>query len=205
MKKVFLDTETTGFAPGQIGQLSMIIEEDNGEVSTKNYFFKIDYITSGAEEACGRGIDFYTEASGGKIFADYKDEIYNILSDATLIAHNLKFDENFISTEFWRQGVLFKPAGRFDTMEYFRDICQLPGGRGGKKYKNPKLEELVDYFSINKDKVQKYSIALFGNDDSTNTGFHDARYDTTSMFVAFHVYQDSLYNKSDWANMFCSI
>ena len=61
------------------------------------------------------------------------------------------------------------------------------------------------YFNINKDKVQKYSIALFGNDDSTNTGFHDARYDTTSMFVAFHVYQDSLYNKSDWANMFCSI
>ena len=29
MKKVFLDTETTGLAPGQIAQLSMIIEEDN--------------------------------------------------------------------------------------------------------------------------------------------------------------------------------
>ena len=204
MKKVFLDTETTGFAPGQIGQLSLIIEEDNGEVKAKNYFFKIDYITSGAEEVCGRGIDFYEGASGGKKFADYKDEIYNILKDATLVAHNIKFDENFISTEFWRLGVLFKPSGRFDTMDYFRDVCMIPGGRGRNKYKNPKLEELIEHFNIDKEKVQKYSSILFGNDDSTNTGFHDARYDTTSMFVAFHIYQDSLYGKNDWANTFCA-
>lgn len=204
MRKVFLDTETTGFAPGQIGQLSMIIEEDNGEVSARNYFFKIDYITSGAEEVCGRGIDFYTEASCGKTFADYKDEIYNILEGATLIAHNLKFDENFLSTEFWRQGVLFKPAGRFCTMEYFRDVCQLPGGRGRQKYKNPKLEEFVDFFSVDKEKAKQYSIKLFGNDDKTNIGFHDARFDTASMFIAFHIYQDSLHDKQDWANVFCS-
>ena len=204
MKKVFLDTETTGFAPGQIGQLSMIIEEENGVVSAKNYFFKIDYITSGAEEACGRGLEFYTKASDGKVFADYKDEILEILKDATLIAHNLKFDENFISTEFWRQNIMFKPAGRFDTMNYFRDICQLPGGRRGHKYKNPKLEEFVDYFNVDKDKVQKYSIKLFGNDDNTNVGYHDARFDTTSMFVAFHIYQDSLYDKNDWATVFCN-
>lgn len=204
MRKVFLDTETTGLAPGQIGQLSMIIEEDNGKVSAKNYFFKIDYITQGAEEVCGRGIEFYKEASCGKVFADYKDEIYSILDGATLIAHNLKFDENFISTEFWRQNIVFKPAGRFDTMEYFREICQLPGGKRGQKYKNPKLTELVDYFNVNEDKARKYSIALFGNEDSTNTGFHDARFDTTSMFIAFHIYQDTLYGKQDWANMFCT-
>lgn len=39
MKKVFLDTETTDIAPGQIAQLSMIIEEDNGNIYAKNYFF----------------------------------------------------------------------------------------------------------------------------------------------------------------------
>lgn len=202
MKKVFLDTETTGLAPGQIGQLSLIIEEDNGEVSAKNYFFKIDYITSGAEQVCGRGLDFYAEASDGKTFKDHTNEILDILKDATLIAHNLKFDENFISTEFWRQGVMFKPAGRFDTMTYFRDICQLPGGRGRSKYKNPKLEELVDYFNINKEKVKKYSEQLFGNDDKTNIGFHDARYDTTSMFVAFHIYQDMMHGVTNWADIF---
>lgn len=201
MKKVFLDTETTGLAPGQIAQLSLIIE-DNTEIRAKNYFFKIDYITSGAEQACGRGIDFYTKASDGKVFKDYKDEILNELEGATLIAHNLKFDENFISTEFWRQNIMFKPTSRFDTMQYFRDICKLPGGRYGK-YKNPKLEELVDYFGINKETVKKYSEQLFGNDDSTNSGFHDARYDTTSMFVAFHIYQDAVNGVTNWRDMFC--
>ena len=41
MKKVFLDTETSGLAPGEIAQLSLIIEEETGEVRAKNYFFKI--------------------------------------------------------------------------------------------------------------------------------------------------------------------
>ena len=202
MKKIFLDTETSGLAPGQIGQLSMITEEDNGSIKADNYFFNIDYITSGAEEACGRGLSFYQEASGGKRFADYKDELYEKLKDATLIAHNLKFDENFISTEFWRNDILFKPAGRFDTMTYFRDICKIPSNRG-QKYKNPKLEELVDSFNINKQKVINYSIELFGNDDKTNTGFHDARYDTTSMFVAFHIYQGMLNGDDSWKKAFC--
>lgn len=204
MRKIFLDTETTSLCPGQIGQLSMIIEEENGEVSTKNYFFKIDYISPSAEEICGRGIEFYEKASGGKVFADYKDEIYNTLADSTLIAHNIKFDVNFISTEFWRQNILFKPSNEFDTMEYFKEICKIPG-KGKYKYKNPKLEELVEYFNINKEAIRKYSEQLFGNDDNTNDGFHDARYDTTSMFIAFHIYQDSLYNKNDWANVFCNI
>lgn len=202
MKKVFLDTETSGLAPGQIGQLSLITEEDNGKVLANNYFFKIDYITSSAEEICGRGLDFYEKASNGKVFADYKDELIEKLSNSMIIAHNLKFDENFISTEFWRQNIIFQPAGRFDTMNYFKDICKIPYNSRSNKYKNPKLEELVDFFNIDKNKVLEYSKQLFGNDD--NMGFHDARYDTTSMFVAFHVYQDTLYNKTDWKNTFCN-
>ena len=97
MKRVFLDTETTGFAPGQIGQLSMIIEEDN-KVTARNYFFSIDYISASASEVTGRDVEFYSKASNGKRFADYKDEILEALSGATIIAHNLKFYENFICT-----------------------------------------------------------------------------------------------------------
>lgn len=199
MKRIFLDAETTGLAPGQIGQLSMIIDEDYKEIRAKNYFFKIDYITSGAEEVCGRGLDFYTEASNGKVFADYKDEIFEELKDATLIAHNLAFDENFISTEFWRQGIVFKPAGRFDTMEYFKDILKIPG-KYGNKFKKPKLEELVNHFNIDTNKIQKYSKQLFNIDDLGS--FHDAMYDTTAMFVAFQMYKESLYNGEEWKNTF---
>jgi DNA polymerase III alpha subunit (gram-positive type) len=201
MKKVFLDTETTGFQPGQIAQLSLIVEEDGHELIAKNYFFDIDYITQGAEDACGRGLDFYKEASKGLKFKDYKDEILELLSDATLIAHNLSFDENFISTEFWRENIVFKPFERFDTMKYFSDICKIPG-KYGHKYKNPKLEELVNFFNINKEKIDKYTKMLFNTEDQN--GFHDARYDTTSMFIAFQVYKDSLYNKSDWKQQFCN-
>lgn len=199
MKKVFFDTETTGFTPGQIGQLSLIIE-DNGEVNAKNYFFEVDYMSQGAMEVCGRDVDFYKEASNGKHFADYKNELLEIFKDSTLIAHNLKFDENFISMEFWRQNIQFVPAGRFDTMEYFRDILKIPGKYG--KYKNPKLEELVDSLSINKEKVLKYSKSLFNTDD--NYSFHDARYDTTSMFVAFQIYKDRVNNLDSWEKEFCT-
>ncbi len=202
MKKVFLDTETTGLKPGQIGQLSMIIEYDDSKIEAKNYFFNIDYIEDGAAEVCGRDLEFYKKASNGKCFKDYKLEILEILKDSLLIAHNEKFDENFISTEFWREDIIFKPAQRFCTMEYFRDIIKLLPGRYGHKYKNPKLSELVNYFNIDEDKVKKYSVQLFGNDDSTNTGFHDARYDTTSMFVAFCIYRDSLNNSTKWKDAF---
>ena len=199
MKRVFLDTETTGLAPGQIAQLSLIIEEDGKELVTKNYFFDIDYITSGAEEVCGRGVDFYKEASGGRVFKDDMAEILELLSDATLIAHNLKFDENFISTEFWRQSIVFKPKDRLCTMEFFKDKCKILNRFG--KIKNPKLEELIDYFKIDKDKVNAYTKQLFG--EGNNVGFHDARYDTTSMYVAFKIYCDILHNTKDWTNVFC--
>lgn len=200
MKKVFFDTETTGLKPGQIAQLSVIIEEDGKELVAKNYFFKVDYMTDGAAEICGRDTEFYAKASGGKIFADYKDEILKLFEEATLIAHNLKFDENFVSMEFWRQNIMFKPSERFDTMVYFKDICNIPGKNG--KAKNPKLEELVDYFKIDKEKVKVYSEILFGTDENGEVGFHDARYDTTSMFVAFQIYKEAMYGQSEWKNKF---
>ena len=201
MRKVFLDTETTGFAPGQIAQLSMIIEEENGGVSAKNYFFNIDYITSGAEELCGRGVEFYKEASRGKKFADYKDEIFSILTNSILIAHNLNFDENFISTEFWRQGIMFKPSERLDTMTYFRDICNILGKTG--RVKNPKLDELIGYYNIDRDKIMAYANSLFKETEYVNAGLHDARFDTTALFVIFHVYKNELDGTKDWKDTFC--
>jgi DNA polymerase-3 subunit epsilon len=202
MKKIYFDTETSGFTPGQIGQLSLIIEDDTqSNPIAKNYFFKIKTLDAGAAEVCGRTLEFYETASNGKVFADYKDEILEDFKDATLIAHNLKFDENFVSTEFWRVGILFKPTDRFDTMNYFKDIVKAVNRYG--RPKNPKLEQLVDYFKIDKNKVLQYTKQLFSNcTDTENIGFHDARYDTTSMFVVMKVYQDSLYGRKDWESIF---
>lgn len=203
MKKIFFDTETTGLTPGQIAQLAMIIEED-GKVRALNYYFSIDYITPDAEKLCGRGVEFYKQASQGKKFADYNDEIYNEMIKGTLIAHNLKFDENFISTEFWRLNKLFKPEARFDTMTYFKDICKIPKPSNPSLIKNPKLIELCNYFSVDANKVMEYTKKLFGKYADESQGFHDAMYDTTSMFVAFQVYREQIDNSGvcDWKNAF---
>lgn len=200
MKRVFLDTETTGLAPGQIGQLSLIIEEDNGQVTGKNYFFDIDYISESASDITGRTLEFYKEESGGKKFADYKDEIFNLLSDATLIAHNIKFDENFISAEFWRLNTMFRPTKTFDTMEYFKNICKIY--KDGK-LKNPKLSELIGHYSLNKDKVALYAEKLFGK---KSNNLHDAMFDTTAMYIVFCIHRDELNNtaESSWRKQFCS-
>lgn len=202
MRKVFLDTETTGLAPGQIAQLAFISEDDNGNIACGNYFFEVDYMSTDAEIVTGRGIEDYKELSHGQRFKDRADELYEIFSNSTLIAHNLRFDENFISTEFWRLNKIFKPSDRFDTMEYFRDICKLPGGKWGQQYKPPKLVELVDYLTIDKEMVEKYCEQLF---KLQTGGFHDAMYDTTSMFVAFQVYREILRQdgKREWREAFC--
>ena len=54
MRNVFLDTETTNLTPGQIAQLSYIVE-DNGKVQGKNFFFKVDSMDEGAEKVTGHG------------------------------------------------------------------------------------------------------------------------------------------------------
>lgn len=202
MKMVYFDTETTGLNPGQIAQLSFIVE-NNGEIEcAKNYFFNVDTMEEGAQKVHGLSIEKLREYSNGKTFKDCKDEIYNYFRDSLLIAHNIQFDEKFIGVEFLRSGIKFNPLGSHCTMNYFKDIMKIPARntRYGK-YKNPKLEELVDYYNIDKKKVMEYSSELYGSGDIT---FHDSRYDTACMFVAVNVYRETLGNRSTiWRDRFC--
>lgn len=199
MQRVFIDTETSGLAPGQIGQLAIITERESGEVVGDNYFFKIDYIDEGAMKVTGRDLNFYEKASNGKVFRDFADEIYEKVSHGVLIAHNLNFDENFLSTEFWRLNRVFKPEKRFDTMTFFTDICQLPPKRPGEKFKKPKLSELVDFYNIDSNKIEKYCSQIFNNSDNN---FHGATFDTTAMFIAFQIYNEKLNGSNTWEETF---
>ena len=200
LDKVFFDTETTDLKPGQIGQLAYIKEKTTGEIEAGNYFFAVDNVSDGAAKVTGRDTEFYTQASCGIKFADKADEIYRVFDNSMLVAHNLPFDENFLSMEFWRVGktLALTPDKRFDTMQYFTDVLKIPNYRGGKKkYKYPKLEELVSRLNINKEKVKLATSKVFSEYFKENYGFHDAMYDTMSMFIAFAVYRDML-NGTDY-------
>lgn len=205
MKNVYLDTETTDFNPGQIAELSMIVENtDTGAIESRhNYYFTVDEMTEGAQEVHGYSIELLKSLSGGKRFADYHEEILNILQDAIIVAHNENFDEKFISTELWRCGISFKPAGRFCTMQSFKDILQIPAKytKYGK-YKNPKLSEVVDYLRIDTKKVAEYTAELFGTADKEDV-YHDSRFDTTAMFIAVQVQREKLHGGSTWISRFC--
>lgn len=176
--RIFLDTETSGLKPGQVGQLSYIIEIPNQRVYAKNFFFAIDSLDDGAAEVTQRDLDFYKRASNGKVFKDYIEEIATDLNGAVLYAHNAKFDRGFMDAEFRRCGLIYSPAGVECTMLKFRNILRLPGRYG---FKNPKLEEVINHYHITSRAILELQKRLYGGDSGA---FHDSRYDTTAMYAA---------------------
>lgn len=201
MKRVYFDTETTGFKPGQICQLSVIVEDD-GKISAHNFFFEVKNVEEGAAAATGRGTDFYKQVASNIFFKDKADEIINIFTDATFIAHNLKFDEGFLSAELWRCNKQVTPKDRVDTMHVFTDIVKARNSYGKVKY--PKLSEVVSHYMIDENKVKHLVHTWFDCSDNTSDAFHDARFDTTCMFVAYQIYLEDLYNlpEKQWKNNF---
>ena len=202
MLNVFLDTETTGLNPGQICELSLIAEDDFNFKFAKNYFFRVSAMEEGAEAVHGLSQTALIGLSKGLEFKDYKDELYSILSNSVIIAHNESFDEKFISSEFWRLGVSFKPSGRLDTMSYFKDVLKIPAkSKRYGPYKNPKLSEVMDYFHVDNVKVNELCNRLFG---SIKVDYHDSRFDTTAMYVAVNLQREVAHGiEGDWHKNFC--
>ncbi len=203
MYNIYLDTETTDIIPGQICELTMILEDatDNKYVNSYNYFFTVDSMTEGAQNAHGFSLEQLNKLSQGVRFSDKYQEILDILNGNTIIAHNEVFDEKFISTELWRCGISFTPANRYCTMKAFKDILKIPSRyKKYGPYKNPKVSEVIEFLNIIPDKISEYSKKLFNYDGST---YHDSRFDTTAIYIAVNVYREKLHGGSSWQSMFC--
>lgn len=188
MKKLlFLDTETTGFKPGQIAQLSYLIVEMNKDcmldkITPRNYFFIVETMDPGAEAVHGFSIEKLKILSEDKTFTDHHENINSDFDNCIMICHNVEFDNRFMIAEFKRCEIYFKPI-TFCTMEYFTDICKLPGyARNGHAYKYPKLSELINFYGISEDVVLINSKELYNSEDIT---FHDARFDSMCLYMAF--------------------
>lgn len=179
MKSIFFDTETTGLRPGQIGQLTYIVEENNQFVKCRNLFFTVDMMEAGAEKVHGFSMELLQTLSEGKRFEDHLEEIRGDFKDGIVIAHNVNFDLKFMAAEFARLGITFEYKKPFCTMEYFKDIAMIPA-RNGVGFKNPKLEEVVKHFDLERESILAATKKLFKCD---NVSYHDARYDTTAMYI----------------------
>jgi DNA polymerase III epsilon subunit-like protein len=195
MKKVFLDTETTGLEPGEIVQLTYCICDRNvkGEekvVLAKNFFFSVDYVEPSAEAVHGFDVKTLKSLSRGQTFKDVAREVAEDLKGGIFIAHNFKFDKKFVAAEFDRlNAVDWTPKEFFCTMEYFKPIVKAKTRTGGLK--SPKLEETMDFLKVNKNTVLEGANRLFNCD---TVGFHDARYDVAGLVSCYYKARKLGYN-----------
>ncbi|MBQ9756515.1 MAG: 3'-5' exonuclease [Clostridia bacterium] len=178
---IYLDTETSGLRPGQICQLSYVMQ-DRENTFAKNFFFTVDSVEYGAYMIHGFSVEKLKSLSKGKRFSDCVDEIKKDFESCDLlVAHNTSFDMMFLRAEFERVGEILPIKKDFCSMKSTTPICKLAGRRDGYKY--PKLTELCAYFKIsNRDILDSMKI-LF----KEKAGFHDARFDTTAVYLAMNI------------------
>ncbi len=176
---LYFDTETTGLHPGQICQLSYVMQRGD-ELLSRNFFFKVDNVEYSAFMVHGFSVERLEKLSGGKIFSDYIDVIeQDFLSADVVVSHNFSFDNMFMRAEFERLNKVFSVKREFCSMKKSTPLCQLKR-KTGEGYKYPKLSELCAFLEIDDAQILNASSEIFG----AKTGFHDARFDTTALCLA---------------------
>ena len=176
---IYLDTETTGLYPGNICQLSYIIETKE-DVKIKNFYFCVDYVEPSAQSVHGLSVEVLKELSSSLRFSNHIDEIQKDLSSAELIiSHNTAFDLMFLRREFENNNRVLNIKESFCSMKKMTPVCKLL--RSNKTaYKYPKLSELCGYFGITDSEILNATRKVFGEP----CGYHDARFDTTALYLA---------------------
>ncbi len=176
---LYFDTETTGLYPGQICQLSYIMQTKESQ-SAKNFFFSVDFVEPSALSVHGFSVQKLKELSLGKEFCHHFEQIRADFEKADLIcAHNTSFDFSFMRKEYERLGQTFYIKNEFCSMKKTTPICKLLR-KTGAGYKYPKLSELCLFLGISDSEINKTANQLFGEKSS----FHDARFDTSALYLA---------------------
>ena len=174
-----LDTETTSLRPGEICQLSYILA-GNGAPIAKNFYFSVHEMDPSAAMIHGLTKEFLASASGGRYFKDFAGEILRDYMACTHVAaHNARFDIGFLQAECERIGRRLPTKAVFDTMRAYTPVCKMPR-KHNTGYKFPKLCELTDFLEYSDEDILAETRKLFGAD----CGFHDARFDTTAVYLA---------------------
>ncbi|MFM8963429.1 MAG: PHP domain-containing protein, partial [Sphingomonadales bacterium] len=157
---LIFDTETTGLprnfnAPitdldnwPRVVQLAWQLHDEAGElVSQQDFIIQPDGFNIPFESERVHGISTELARAVGETLSSVLERFKKDLAKANfMVGHNLKFDINVLGCEFVRLGQdtpLTKPV--LDTCtEHSAQLCQIPGGRGGK-FKLPTLTELHEF------------------------------------------------------------
>ncbi len=181
MKLLIFDTETTSIRPGHICQLSYItIDASSKPQKTigKNFFITVDEMDPNAEAVHGFSLEKLYELSNGMYFEDLLEDFITDFAEADfIIGHNVNFDIRFFKHELEDMGIDYEPKNTFCTMQYYKDICKILKPNG--EYKNPKLEEVINFLNITKEQISSKADELF----SGSGDYHDARFDTAATYL----------------------
>lgn len=179
---LIFDTEATDLSPGQICQLSYLLEE-NDHITGHNYFFSVDDMSQGAFEVHGFSMEKLDELSGKTYFEDVAHTFLPDFNGARLwVGHNVNADANYLRVEMERAGLKLKKVPLFCTMNYASGIMNMKRKVVTGRPKPPKLSELAEYYEISPDLVAQKTSEWFQTDE---VGLHDARYDTTMTYLCF--------------------
>ncbi len=142
MREIVLDTETTGFEPGdghRIVEIGCVELEDHFPTG-RTYHVYINPerdMPAEAEKVHGLSASFLADKP---LFADIAAEFLEFIGDAPLVIHNAAFDMKFLNAELARINGQQLPAERaIDTIAMAK--LKLPGARYS-------LDELCKRFSI---------------------------------------------------------
>jgi len=154
MREIVWDTETTGFDPlagdriVEIGAVELNQHLPTGRVYHQ-YINPERDMPAGAFEVHGLSIGFLKDFP---TFRDIASEFIDFVGDATLIAHNAKFDMKFINAELKKAGLPEVPLNQsLDTLEIARK--KFPGAQNS-------LDALCRRFNIDNSGRQKHGALL---------------------------------------------
>jgi DNA polymerase III subunit epsilon len=152
---LFFDTETTGIPKNykapvsdlknwpRLVQIAWLVTDENGaEISSAEHIVKPNGFAIPSDAAKIHGITTDIALARGVDIKIVLDAIVkDIGSAATLIAHNIAFDEKILGAELLRAGYsnCVEGKARRCTMQSATDFCRLPGPYG---FKWPTLNEL---------------------------------------------------------------
>ena len=104
MRKIFLDTETTGLDPNQGHRIIEIaaVEMIHRQLSNNQFHVYINperEIDEAAQEVHGLTLDFLSDKA---LFQDIAQDFIDFIADSELIIHNAPFDLGFLNMELGR-------------------------------------------------------------------------------------------------------